>query len=135
MALSSTKSTGDVIADINSTPLIDVMLVLLVILIVTLPIQTNAVKIAMPRTGPAEMLPVITVAVDFDGSVLWNGRQVDRATLDANFAGAARQSPQPEIHLIPDRLAKYDAVAKVMSDARRLGATKLTLTGMDPHLR
>jgi len=134
MAMSSNTPNGAPRAEINTTPLIDVMLVLLVMLIVTLPMQTQAVKVTMPQIGSEKPLPAVSLEVDFDGSVLWNGVRVDRATVDADLAGAARQSPQPEIHLTANRLAKYDSVAKVMSDARRLGVTDLTLTGTDDYL-
>src|SRR5260370_33798002 len=95
----------EVMVAINTTPLIDVMLVLLVMLIITIPIQTHAVKLNMPvgNPPPPPTPPeVITVEIDFDGTVLWNGEQVaDRPTLEARLRGAAAQPIQPEFPLRP----------------------------------
>jgi len=114
---------ADVFAEINTTPLIDVMLVLLTLLIITLPLQTHAVRIALPHGNATHALPppVVIIDVDWDGTPEWNGRPVDRATLDAYLVHAAHQDPQPELHIHADRFAKYDAVALVISDAARLG--------------
>ena len=134
MAMSTRTATGQVMVEMNTTPLIDVMLVLLVLLIVTLPIQTHAVKIGMPSGPPSPVAPVIVeLGVDFDGAITWNGTHINRATLDAYLADAARQSPQPEIHVNPNRLANYDVVAKVLADAQRLGATQIGFTGIDQY--
>jgi biopolymer transport protein ExbD len=122
--------------EMNTTPLIDVMLVLLVLLIVTLPIQTHAVKLDMPApnsTPPTVVPETVELGVDFDGTVTWNGMSVDRATMDSYFADAAKKNPQPEIHVNANRLAKYDAVAKVLADAQRLGATHIGFTGIDQY--
>src|SRR5437762_9049523 len=112
----------DVMVDINTTPLIDVMLVLLIMLIITIPIQTHAVKLNMPvgNPPPPPTPPeVITVEVDFDGTVLWNGDTVpDRPTLEARFRGAAAQPVQPEFHLRPNKLVTYKHVAGVMAAAQ-----------------
>ena len=123
MAATVQSKMGDVVADINTTPLIDVMLVLLTLLIITLPLQTNAVKINLPRQGPPPLQKpeIVTLAVDWDGSVLWNGHAVDRATLDTYLVQAAHRNPQPEIHVQADKLAKYDAVASVLADTARAG--------------
>src|SRR6202051_1182571 len=97
----------DVMVDINTTPLIDVMLVLLIMLIITIPIQTHAVKLNMPVVNPPPPLEppiVVTIDVDFDGTILWNGEQIDRPTLDAKFTSAAAMPVQPEIHLRPNKL-------------------------------
>src|SRR5215469_14603917 len=109
MAMSTQTATGQVMVEMNTTPLIDVMLVLLVLLIVTLPIQTHAVKIGMP-SGPPPSTPAETVelGVDFDGALSWNGVRVSRTALDSHLADAAARSPQPEIHVRADRLANYD---------------------------
>ena len=136
MAMSTGTADGEVMVEMNTTPLIDVMLVLLVLLIVTLPIQTHAVKLDMPapNTTPPTIEPVtVDLGVDFDGTVTWNGTVVDRATMDSYFEDAARKNPQPEIHVNPNRLAKYDAVAKVLADAQRLGATHIGFTGIDQY--
>jgi biopolymer transport protein ExbD len=136
MAMSTGTADGEVMVEMNTTPLIDVMLVLLVLLIVTLPIQTHAVKLDMPagNSAPPLVEPVtVDLGVDFDGTVTWNGTVVDRATMDSYFEDAARKNPQPEIHVNPNRLAKYDAVAKVLADAQRLGATHIGFTGIDQY--
>ena len=135
MAISNGTANGQVMVEMNTTPLIDVMLVLLVLLIVTLPIQTHAVKLDMPAGGPPPAVkpPTVNLAVDFDGTVTWNGTAVDRGTLDSYFEDAARQNPQPEIHVNANRLANYDAVSKVLADAQRLGATHIGFTGIDQY--
>jgi biopolymer transport protein ExbD len=137
MAMSSSTADGEVMVEMNTTPLIDVMLVLLTLLIITLPIQTHAVKLDMPNNQnnpPPTVIPeTVDLGIDFDGTVTWNTQPVDRATMDSYFADAATKNPQPEIHINPNRLAKYDAVAKVLADAQRLGATHIGFTGIDQY--
>jgi biopolymer transport protein ExbD len=115
---------GKPMCDINTTPLIDVMLVLLIMLIITLPIMTHAVKLDMPRPNnqpPPEVRPeVIDLEIDFDGTVVWNGSVVPSiATLEQYLRTEAVKEPQPEIHLRPDRRAKYGSVAIVLAAAQR----------------
>ena len=128
----------DVMVDINTTPLIDVMLVLLIMLIITIPIQTHAVKLNMPVGNPpppATPPEVIRIEVDFDGTIIWNGDTVpDRPTLEAKFRGAAAQAIQPEFHLRPNKLVTYKHVAGVMASAQRLGITKIGLIGAEQFL-
>jgi biopolymer transport protein ExbD len=136
MAMSASTADGEVMVEMNTTPLIDVMLVLLTLLIITLPIQTHAVKLDMPSpnsTPPTVIPETVDLGIDFDGTVTWNTQPVDRATMDSYFADAATKNPQPEIHINPNRLAKYDAVAKVLADAQRLGATHIGFTGIDQY--
>jgi biopolymer transport protein ExbD len=124
----------------NTTPLIDVMLVLLVMLIVTIPIQTHAVKLDLPRPDttppPQDVMPVVVdLEVDFDGTILWNGSPVpSRAQLKRYFTDISAQIPQPEVHLRPNRLAKYEAVARVLADAQVQGVTKIGFVGNDQYL-
>ena len=131
MAMSVGKEGGDneVMVEMNTTPLIDVMLVLLVMLIITIPIQTHAVKLDMPTPSPNKPLvepEKVELVVDFDGTIYWNGTAVpDRATLQSYLRQAAETEPQPEIHLKPNRLARYDVVSRVLADAQRIGATKV----------
>ena len=133
-------SSGDpeVMIDINTTPLIDVMLVLIIMLIITIPIQTHAVKLNMPvgNPPPPPVPPtIIQLEIDFDGTVLWNGDTVgDRPTLEAKFRGAAAQPVQPEFHLRPNKLVTYKHVAGVMATAQRLGVTKIGLIGAEQFL-
>jgi biopolymer transport protein ExbD len=126
----------EVMVQLNTTPLIDVMLVLLTLLIITLPTQTHAVKLDMPRpnTPPPLIKPeIVELGVDFDGTITWNNQAVDRLTLDSYLQKSAESDPQPEIHLNPNRLAKYDMVAKVLADAQRLNVTHIGFTGIDQY--
>ncbi|HUO97880.1 MAG TPA: biopolymer transporter ExbD [Rhizomicrobium sp.] len=133
------QGEGEPMMEINMTPLIDVMLVLLTLLIITLPIQTHAVKLDMPRPNQNNkqiVQPVIVnLGVDFDGTILWNGTPVDRPTLDSYFLDASQADPQPEIHLNPNKLAKYDIVAKVLADAQRIGVKKIGFTGLEQYMQ
>jgi biopolymer transport protein ExbD len=124
MAMSVGTSSGAAMCDINTTPLIDVMLVLLVTLIVSLPIMTHAVKLDMPQTNtppPPDQRPdVIDLEIDFDGTVVWNGTPVQSLSqLEGYFHTEADKPVQAEIHLRPDRRVKYDFVAKVLAAAQR----------------
>jgi biopolymer transport protein ExbD len=135
MAMSAGASEdGDVMVDINTTPLIDVMLVLLIMLIITIPIQTHAVKLNMPvnSTPPPDAVKpeVIEIVVDFDGQIGWNNEVIkDRADLETHLYRVSQQANQPEIHLIPNKLAPYKFVAEVMAEAQRLGVTKFGIVG------
>ena len=136
--MSQKLGEGDPMMEINMTPLIDVMLVLLTLLIITLPIQTHAVKLDMPSPHPTNnpFKPVtVELGIDFDGTILWNGTPVDRATLQSYFVQEAGKDPQDEIHLNPNKLAKYDTVAKVLADAQRLGVRKIGFTGLDQYMQ
>jgi biopolymer transport protein ExbD len=118
-----------VVCDINITPLIDVLLVLLVTLIVSLPMMTHAVELDMPDAATIQnMTPpeVIDLEIDFDGTVAWNGRTLQGfQELERDFRSAARKNPQPEIHLHADRHVKYNFVALVLASARRSGMQKM----------
>jgi biopolymer transport protein ExbD len=142
MAMNVGKGDGgqepDVMVDINTTPLIDVMLVLLIMLIITIPIQTHAVKLNMPVGAPPPDVPpqVVTIEVDFDGTMVWNGEVLhDRADLEAHLRGAAAMAVQPEVHLRPNKLVKYESVAMLMASAQRLGLTKIGLIGNEQFIR
>ena len=129
----------EVMIDINTTPLIDVMLVLIIMLIITIPIQTHAVKLNMPiGNPPPPTVPpeVVTIEVDFDGTLIWNGQILqNRDELEARLRGAADMTVQPEVHLRPNKLAKYEYVAMVMASAQRLGVTKIGLIGNEQFIR
>jgi len=129
----------DVMVEINTTPLIDVMLVLLIMLIITIPIQMHAVNINMPvgNPPPPPTPPVvITIDVDFDGTIIWQGTTIpDRATLEAKLNDVANENDQPEIHLRPNKLAPYKYVAEVMSSAQRLGVLKIGLVGNEQFVK
>jgi biopolymer transport protein ExbD len=130
----SSSGSDEPMCDVNTTPLIDVMLVLLVMLIVTLPIQTHAVKLDMPiptdNPNPPPPAEVIELEIDFDGTVVWNGTPIDLATLDAQFRREAAKPVQPELHLRPNRRAKYDVVANVMASAQRAKMVKMGFTNV-----
>ena len=124
----------DVMVDINTTPLIDVMLVLLIMLIITIPIQTHAVKLNMPIPDPLHPQPVppvvVEIVVDFDGQIGWNNEVIkDRADLESHLYRLTQLPDQPEVHLIPNKLAPYKYVAEVMAEAQRLGVTKIGIVG------
>ena len=129
---------GDPMIEMNTTPLIDVMLVLLVMLITTIPVQKQAVKLDMPRPNnskPTAPPVVVELEVDFDNTMLWNGNVVaDQDTLMKYLASVAATSPQPEVHLRPNRLAKYDTVAKILAIAQRLGVRRIGFVGNDQFL-
>ena len=132
---------GDVMVEMNTTPLIDVMLVLLILLIITLPIQTHAVKLDMPRPNanppPVDVEPeIIELNVDFDGTITWNGTIVpDAATLEGFMRKASKQDPQPEMHLKPNRLANYGQVAIVLATAQRNGVVKIGFVGNEQYVQ
>jgi len=135
MNVGSPSSTGepDLMMDINTTPLIDVMLVLLIMLIITIPIQTHAVKLNMPVvTPPTQMEPpvVVNIEVDFDGTILWDGQVVQgKPDLEQRMRTAAALPTQPEVHLRPNKLVKYEHVAMVMAAAQRIGLLKIGVVG------
>jgi biopolymer transport protein ExbD len=129
---------GDVMMDINTTPLIDVMLVLLVMLIITIPIQLHAVNLNMPIGNPPPplVLPeVVKIDIDDRGLTYWNGEIVpDRAALEEKIKAAAAQAVQPEVHLRPDKESKYSIAAGVMASAQRLGLTKIGIVGSEQFI-
>jgi len=137
MNVGSGGGSGDpeAIVDINTTPLIDVMLVLLIMLIITIPIQTHAVKLDMPNGNPPptnnEPPPVVDISIDFDGTITWNGQVVpDRQTLQWRLkTEAVEPAIQPEVHVRPNKLAIYKTVAMVMASAQSLGVTKIGIVG------
>ena len=138
MNVGSPGKDMDVMIDINTTPLIDVMLVLLVMLIITLPIQLHSVNLNMPTGNPPPPLvkpEVVKLDIDPGSVVYWNGEAMpDRATLEAKISAAAGQAVQPEVHLRPDKGAKYAIVAGVMASAQRLGLTKIGIVGSEQFI-
>jgi biopolymer transport protein ExbD len=131
--------TDDVMIDINTTPLIDVMLVLIIMLIITIPVQLHSVNLNMPvgKAPPAQKEPVVvTIDIDFDGTVLWNGEAIhDRGVLESRLAQAAAQADQPEVHIRPNKLVEYKSVAAVLASAQRLGVTKLGMIGNEQFVK
>ncbi|MFM0134431.1 ExbD/TolR family protein [Caballeronia grimmiae] len=130
MAMSPFASEEDdgMMSEINMTPLVDVMLVLLIIFLVTIPAMHHAVKIHLPHASsqPQDEKPShVNVAIQADGTILWDGQKIDDVTLNARIAQAAQQTPQPEIHLRADRKVAYERVADLMSAAQAGGLTKI----------
>ena len=115
-------------SEINMTPLVDVMLVLLIIFIITIPVINHSVKIDLPRAANQanQVKPqTINIAIDTDGKVYWNGFVIDDAAMKTRIAEAARTDPQPELHLRADRNTRYERVAQVMAAAQSGGLSKI----------
>jgi len=143
MGMNVASPDGDdsdgVMVEMNTTPLIDVMLVLIIMLIITIPIQTHAVKMNMP-VGPSSAPPkppeIVRIDVDFDGTIGWNGTVLaDRADLENRLSQLAALPDQPEVHLRPNKLVSYKVVAMVMASAQRLGVTKIGLVGNEQFMQ
>lgn len=136
---SSSSSESEVMMEMNMTPLIDVMLVLIIMLITTLPIQNHSVNLNMPTNTrqPPPLVPptVVTIDVDFDGTVLWDGVAVNRSELESKFKVTAALPEQPEVHLRPNKLVEYKSVVAVMAAAQRLGVTKIGMVGNEQFLK
>ncbi len=124
--------------DINTTPLIDVLLVLLIMFIITLPVMTHAVKLDMPQSRDAPPPTVVTepirIDIDWDGTVIWNGSVVQVAALEGYFRQEAAKNPQPELHVRPDRRADYDTVAQVLALAQRNGMQRIGFVGNEQFM-
>jgi len=139
MTKKAARARPQPMGEMNTTPLIDVMLVLLVMLIITIPIQLHSVDLNMPtgKPPPAATRPeVVRIDVDFDGAVFWNGEAVaEPALLDARIRETAGLPVQPEIQLRPNKLAPYDRVAAVMAAVQRLGLKKLGMVGNEQFLQ
>ncbi|MBM3370768.1 MAG: biopolymer transporter ExbD [Betaproteobacteria bacterium] len=138
MQIGSASGDDEVMVEINTTPLIDVMLVLLIMLIITIPIQTHAVKMNMPIGNPPPQVKqptIVKLDVDFDGTVYWNGQALpDRPSLESKLNDIANQADQPEVHLRPNKLVKYEHVAAVLASAQRLGVTKIGMVGNEQFM-
>ncbi|MFX1677851.1 ExbD/TolR family protein [Roseateles chitinivorans] len=135
---SSGSDEPETMLDVNTTPLIDVMLVLLVMLIITIPIQLHSVNLDMPppNNNPPPNEPVVhEVAIDFDGTVFWDGAAVpNHAALESKMSEIAAMPDQPEVHIKPNKLAEYGYVANVMASAQRLGVKKMAMVGNEQFL-
>ena len=115
-------------SEINTTPLVDVMLVLLVIFIITAPLLTHAVKIDLPQAS-SQLSPeepeVVSIAIDGAGKLYWNDEAIEKTALQANLEEASRASPQPELQIRADKETRYQLLAEIMADAQNAGITKL----------
>ena len=142
MAMNVGSNNGgepEIMMDINTTPLIDVMLVLIIMLIITIPVQLHSVNLNMPVGTPPPPLKepvVVTIDIDFDGTVLWNGEAIpDRALLESRLSQVAAQPDQAEVHIRPNKLVEYKSVAAVLASAQRLGVTKLGMVGNEQFIK
>lgn len=138
MAMGSLSDNDDDFnPEINTTPLVDVMLVLLIIFIITIPVMNQSVKIDLPRASsqPDQVKPEsINLAIDADGKMYWNTENVDIAQLNARIAQAAKRHPQPELRLRAERTTQYEKVAQVMAAAQSGGLEKIGFV-TDPQSR
>ncbi|MDP5007518.1 MAG: biopolymer transporter ExbD [Glaciimonas sp.] len=129
----------EVMMEMNMTPLIDVMLVLIIMLIITIPIQNHAINLNMPVGTPPPQLTlpqVITIDVTPDGTILWNGETIpNHPMLEARLKEVAAVPDQPEVHLRPNKLVPYKSVAMVMASAQRLGVTKIGMVGNEQYTK
>lgn len=128
----------ELMVEINTTPLIDVMLVLLIMLIITIPVQLHSVNMNMPLDNPPPptALPeIIEIGIDSAGTVIWNGEKVDGIrNLDVKFSTAAHQAVPPELHVRPDKDSPYRVVTAVMASAQRNHANKIGIVGNEQYL-
>ncbi|UJB30149.1 biopolymer transporter ExbD [Chromobacterium sp. Beijing] len=139
MGMNVGSSDDELMVEMNTTPLIDVMLVLLIMLIITIPIQTHAVKLDMPVSSPAKPMEkpvVVQIDIAADNGILWNGeRLVNREALEKKLTEAAARAPQPEFHIKPNKDAGYEPVAMVLAESQRLGVTKLGIVGSEQFVQ
>jgi biopolymer transport protein ExbD len=138
MAMSGGSDDGEPMMEMNTTPLIDVMLVLLIMFIITIPIQTHAVKVDLPINDPNQVKPPIDpeknkVTIDPAGVVAWNGNPVDTVTLQQYLETTKTISPEPELHFQPDPQARYAKVDEVLAVIKRSGVTKLGFIGNEQY--
>ena len=130
MSFNLRDEQGDdgIMAEINMTPMVDIMLVLLIIFIITLPVIQQAVKVELPKANSTrnEVKPEsIQLTIDAQGKIFWNSSAIDLKTFDGYAEKAAQKDPQPEINLRADKAVRYEAVALVLAASRRAGLTKL----------
>ena len=142
MAIKLGNSSGsdepELMMDINTTPLIDVMLVLLVMLIITIPIQLHSVNLEMPvGAPPTTQVKPEKIQIDIDASsvVYWQGVAVTADELDAKMKAISQQSSQPDVHIRPNKDARYAVFANVLSSSRRVGLTKIAVIGAEQFVQ
>jgi biopolymer transport protein ExbD len=138
MAMSAGSDDGEPMMEMNTTPLIDVMLVLLIMFIITIPIQTHAVKVDLPQNSKNTTPPPIEpdknkITIDPAGVIAWNGTPVDEATLRQYLDQTAGMDPEPELHFQPDPTARYDVVDKTLAVVRRSAVSKLGFIGNEQY--
>jgi len=135
---SDSSSEDEVMMEINTTPLIDVMLVLLVMLIITIPIQLHAVNLELPVGKPpqSDLQPLIVkIDIDRENTVYWQGLPIAGPQLEINLKSASTMAVQPEIHIRPDKDSKYELFAHLMATTKRMGLTKVAVIGSEQFVR
>ena len=138
MAMAAATAEGEPMMDINTTPLIDVMLVLLIMFIITIPIQTHAVKLDLPvndqNNPPPDIDPIKNeVYISPDGHIMWNGEPVDLVRLRQYLDLTTTMNPVPELHLQPDPFARYELVDEVLAVTKRANITKMGFVGNEAY--
>lgn len=134
----SASGEPEMMMEINTTPLIDVMLVLLVMLIITIPIQLHSVNLDMPVGAPPTSLikpEKVQIDIDPQSVVYWQGLPVTAAELDEKMLAITRQTPQPEVHIRPNKTSQYAVFANVLSSSKRLGLTKIAVIGSEQFVQ
>jgi biopolymer transport protein ExbD len=140
MAMAMAAAEGEPMMDINTTPLIDVMLVLLIMFIITIPIQTHAVKLDLPQDQQNQQPPPIDpvknkVVITPDNQVLWNGAPVDLVTLRQYLDLTQQMNPIPELHLQPDPYARYEKVDEVLAVTKHAHVEKMGFVGNEAYAK
>ena len=138
MAMSSGQDDGEPMMDLNMTPLIDVLLVLIIMFIITIPIQTHAIKVDLPVNNPNQPKPPVDpqknkITIDPAGTVAWNGVPVNEATLAGYLAQSAQMNPEPELHFQPDASARFEVVDKTLAVVKKSAITKLGFIGNEQY--
>ena len=138
MAMAAGTAEGEPMMDINTTPLIDVMLVLLIMFIITIPIQTHAVKLDLPIDDPNAVAPPVDpvknkIVIEPTGVVLWNGTPVDPVTLRQYLDITTTMTPTPELHLQPHPDARYEDVDEVLAITKRANVTAMGFVGNEAY--
>jgi biopolymer transport protein ExbD len=138
MAMSTGGNEGDPMMDINTTPLIDVMLVLLIMFIITIPIQTHAVKLDLPQDAPNQTPPPVDpvknkIVVTGNGQILWNGAPVNPIQLRQYLDITTTMTPVPELHLQPEPEARYELVDEVLAITKRAKVTAMGFVGNEAY--
>jgi biopolymer transport protein ExbD len=139
MQVGSSGGEDEPMVEVNMTPMIDIMLVLLILFIITIPIQTHAVKLNMPTPSnvqPTKLPEVMRIDVDFDGTIGLNGTMISKPELDAKLGewGQLPLADQPEVHLRPNKLVTYRHVAAIMASAQRQGVSKIGMVGNEQFM-
>jgi biopolymer transport protein ExbD len=140
MAMSGGRDDGEPMMEMNTTPLIDVMLVLLIMFIITIPIQTHAVKVDLPVNDPNQQQPPVDpiknkITIDPAGTVAWNGQPVNEAQLQQFLDQSATLTPEPELQFQPDPKARYEVVDQTLAAIKRSNVTKLGFVGNEQYYR